>query len=78
VILPGHGSVATKAGLQEDLEVLKDARARVARLVEDGKTIEQVLEINPLAVYHDTYNWAFITTERMTRILFRAISGENS
>lgn len=78
VILPGHGSVATKAGLQEDLEVLKDARARVTRLVEDGKTIEEVLEINPLADFHDTYNWGFITTERMTRILFRGISGEDS
>ena len=77
IILPGHGTVASKAGLAEDLGVLKDARARVAKLVADGKTIEETLEINPLSDYHDTYNWQFITTERMTRILFRGISGQN-
>jgi glyoxylase-like metal-dependent hydrolase (beta-lactamase superfamily II) len=78
VILPGHGDVATKAGLREDLDMLIDAKGRVTQLVEEGKTIEEALEINPLADYHDVYNWGFITTERMTRILFRDLSGENS
>lgn len=77
VILPGHGGVASKAELAEDLAVLKDARKRVEALVQGGKTIDEVLENNPLADYHETYNWGFITTERMTRILFRAVSGEN-
>ena len=77
LILPGHGGVASKADLEADLGVLKDCRARVAKLVEAGKTVDEVLEINPLADYHDTYNWGFITTERMTRILFRGLSGQN-
>lgn len=77
IILPGHGGVATKANLREDLDMLIDAKGRVEQLVGDGKTIDEVLEINPLADFHDTYNWSFITTERMTRILFRGISGQN-
>ena len=29
---------------------------------------------NPLAPYHDTWNWGFITTERMTRTLYRSLT----
>ncbi len=29
---------------------------------------------NPLADYHDDWNWAFITTERMTQALYRSNS----
>jgi len=76
IIIPGHGALASKADLRENLDVLIDCKARVAKLVADGKSIEEVLEINPLADYHDTYNWGFITTERMTRTLYRGLSGQ--
>ena len=29
---------------------------------------------NPLADYHDTWNWGFITTERMTRTIYRSMT----
>ena len=31
---------------------------------------------NPLADYHDDWSWQFITTERMTRTLYRAITSD--
>jgi hypothetical protein len=37
--------------------------------------IDAIPEANPLAKYQD-YNWEFITTERMTRTLYRDIAGE--
>ncbi len=74
VIIPGHGPLATKADLQIALDMLIDAEARVKKLVEAGKTLEQVIEENPLASYHDQWNWAFITTERMTTTLYRSLS----
>ena len=74
-IIPGHGTLATKADLQRDLLVLTDSQARVKLLIDQDRTIEQVLEANPLSVYHDDYNWQFITTERMTRTLYRALTG---
>jgi glyoxylase-like metal-dependent hydrolase (beta-lactamase superfamily II) len=76
VLIPGHGALASKADLRENLDVLIDCKARVAKLVAEGKSIDEVLEINPLADYHDTYNWSFITTERMTRTLYRGVSGQ--
>ena len=73
-IIPGHGMLATKADLQRDLLVLTDSQARVKLLVDQDWTIEEVLEANPLAVYHDDYDWQFISTERMTRTLYRALT----
>jgi hypothetical protein len=56
--------------------MLEDARDRVAELVVAGKSVEEVVAENPLADYHDTWNWGFITTERMTQALFRSLTTE--
>ncbi len=73
-IIPGHGVLATKADLQRTLMMITDCQARVKMLVDQGRTIEQVLESDPLSVYHDEYNWNFITTERMTRTMYRSLT----
>ena len=73
-IIPGHGPLATKADLQAELDMLVDARARVKKLVDAGKTSEQVIAANPLADYHEEWNWGFITTERMTTTLYRSLT----
>ena len=73
-IIPGHGSLTDRAGVQEDLDVLKAGQAAVRALVEQGMSIEDVLEENPLAEFADR-DWQFITTERMTRTLYRDLTG---
>jgi glyoxylase-like metal-dependent hydrolase (beta-lactamase superfamily II) len=74
VIIPGHGPLASKADLQAALDMLVDAEARVKALVEKGMSQDEVVAANPLAPYHDTWNWGFITTERMTRTLYRSLT----
>jgi cyclase len=73
-IIPGHGPLAGKAELQEALDMLVDAEARVKKLVDAGLTQEQILEKNPLADYHEQWNWDFITTEKMTTTLYRSLT----
>lgn len=73
-IIPGHGPLASKADLQASVDMLVDARDRVEALVLEGKSEEEVLAANPLADYHDTWNWGFITTEKMTQTLYRSLS----
>ena len=75
-IVPGHGGLATRADLQAAVDMLMDARSRIAKLVDAGRSLEQVQAANPLADYHDGWNWDFITTERMTEQLYRALSSE--
>jgi cyclase len=73
-IIPGHGALATKADLQIALDMLIDAEARVKKLVDAGMSQEEVVAANPLADYHDVWNWGFITTERMTTMLYRSVT----
>ena len=76
VLIAGHGELADKADVERNLAVLIDSRNLVKALVDQGKTEEEVLAANPLARYHDDYNWGFITTERMTRTLYRDLTSE--
>jgi len=76
VIIPGHGPVANRDDLQASVDMLLDAKARVESLILEGKTEEEILAANPLADYHDTWNWGFITTERMTKTLYRWLTTE--
>ena len=73
-IITGHGPAGTRAGLEQDLAMLVDAEARVKALVDQGLTADEIVAANPLTDYHDEYNWAFITTERMTRTLIRSLT----
>ncbi|MCG8370221.1 MAG: MBL fold metallo-hydrolase [Proteobacteria bacterium] len=72
--LTGHGPVATRADLEKDLAMLRDAEARVKTLIDKGLSEEQIHEANPLAGYGDEYSWFFITTERMTQTLIRSLT----
>jgi glyoxylase-like metal-dependent hydrolase (beta-lactamase superfamily II) len=76
IIIPGHGPIASKAELERDLDVLIDCNARIKALVDQGKSESEVLAANPLAVYHEGWNWSFITTERMTHTLFRDLTSK--
>ena len=72
--LAGHGPVASRADVQKDLDMLIDAETKVRAMVEKGMTEEDIVAANPLSVYHDDYNWGFITTERMTRTLVQSMA----
>jgi glyoxylase-like metal-dependent hydrolase (beta-lactamase superfamily II) len=74
VIIPGHGEIGNKADLEQNLATLIDSKQRVRTLVDAGKTAEEILAVNPLADYHDQYNWSFITTEIMTKTLYRDLT----
>lgn len=72
--ISGHGPVGTRAGITADLAMLVDAESRVKALIDKGMSEEDIVSANPLSIYHDEYNWGFITTERMTRTLIRSLT----
>ena len=74
IIIPGHGPLANKADLQVAVDMLVDAEARVKVLVDQGMTQDEVVAANPLALYHEQWNWGFITTERMTTALYQSLT----
>jgi cyclase len=48
-IVPGHGALANKANLVAWREMLVTSRDRIQKLVNEGKTEQEVLTVNPLA-----------------------------
>ncbi|VAW44347.1 MBL-fold metallo-hydrolase superfamily [hydrothermal vent metagenome] len=73
-IIPGHGPLSDKKGLQAAVDMLIDAKAIISKHAKGGLSLEDVLKANPLQKYHDDWNWGFITTERMTTQLYKDIS----
>ena len=76
-IASGHGPLGNKADLQAAHDMLVDALGRVKKLVDAGMSENDILVRNPLASYHDDWNWGFITTERMTHTLYRSLTDQN-
>ncbi len=76
-IIPGHGGLADRRELRNDIDMLVGAQAAIKALFDDGMSEDDVVAANPLAEYHETYNWGFITTERMTRTIYRDLEAGN-
>ena len=76
-ILSGHGPLGTLADLERDLAMLVDGRARVKELIDAGMSEDDVMGADPLAGYADAYDWSFITSEVMTRTLYKDLSTNN-
>ena len=74
-IVPGHGALTDKSGLKTDVEVLVESRNLVQALIDEGMSVDDVVAANPLAKF-DAYSWQFITTERITRTIYRSLTTE--
>lgn len=75
-IIPGHGPLATKADLQKTVDMLKDVRARVQALVDEGKSEDEAAAADPLADLSETWGQGFINSEFMTRTAYRSLTVE--
>ncbi len=72
-IIPGHGPLADKKQLKQALDMLVGAKKLINTLIKKGKTEDEVVKANPLEKYHAKWNWGFITTEKMTRQVFKSL-----
>ncbi len=70
-VIPGHGPLASRTDVLSTVEMLKQAKSSVGRLVAEGKSDEEILKANPLAPY-ESFSWGFINTERMTKQVLAA------
>jgi glyoxylase-like metal-dependent hydrolase (beta-lactamase superfamily II) len=61
-IVPGHGPAATKANLQEFHDMMVTVRDRVKKLVDEGKSEQEVLAANPIADLDSKWSGQGITS----------------
>lgn len=48
-VVPGHGPVSNRQGLRDYQKMLTTARDRIAALIEEGKTLEEIVAADPTA-----------------------------
>lgn len=71
-VIPGHGPVTNKAGLESYLSLLKQARELMINAMVDNKSLEDVLSSKPLASLALTYsNW--LPEERVTKLFYLSL-----
>lgn len=69
-IMPGHGPLAGKAELQAYHDMLVRAEKSIRKLVEAGKTEEQVVAAKPTAALDATWGKGFLPPDMWVRIVY--------
>lgn len=69
-IIPGHGPLSDKQGMQGYLEMLETTRDRMSALIADGKSLEEIIELKPNADYDATLGKAFINPDLFLQFLY--------
>jgi cyclase len=74
-VIPGHGPIVGRDGVQAHRDMLLGVRDRVAQLVAQGMTIEQVLAAGPTSAFDSQVPNSEGTSERIVRQLFSELGG---
>ena len=69
-IVPGHGPVTDRAALVAQRDLLVAIRDRVAPLVAQGRSVEEVIAARPTAEFDDRVPQGAQTSERFLRWLY--------
>ena len=73
VIIPGHGAVAGVAELREFQTMLATVANRIELLIQDGKSIEEVIALQPTINYDNDWAWEFMPPERFTKLMYDSL-----
>lgn len=74
LVVPGHGPLSDRAGLQRYHDLLVDLRGRVAALIAQGKTRPQVLAAHPSAAHDAALGQGFISPDALIGTIFDSLS----
>jgi len=72
-IIPGHGVIVDRAGLTAHRDMILAIRDRIAPLVQQGKTVEEVIASKPTAEFDARIPTAETTSERFIRQVYTEI-----
>ncbi|MGH7163677.1 MAG: MBL fold metallo-hydrolase [Planctomycetota bacterium] len=68
-IIPGHGPAATRADLEAYRAVLSDVRDRVAKLLDEGKSVAEVVAARPSSDYDEKWGKGFMKPDKFVEIV---------
>ena len=68
-IIPGHGPLASKQDLEKFRDMLVLVRDRMQNLLDQGKTIEEIIALKPNADLDSTWGAGFLNPEAFLKVL---------
>lgn len=72
-IIPGHGEVTDRAGLQTYHDMLVDVTGKVRALMEEGRSLEEIRAAGVSSEYDERWGGAFINTERFVGFIYTSL-----
>jgi len=72
-IVPGHGPLAKKADLVAFREMVQASRDRIAKLIAEGKSVDEVVRAKPLADYYAKRGGDDMRTDQWVRYVYQSI-----
>lgn len=73
-IIPGHGPLASRADLVAYRDMLDEVRARIAALIAEGKSLEEIQAAKPLEDLDETWGGGFINGEQFVGIAHSSLA----
>ncbi len=70
-VIPGHGELTNKAGLQKELDMMEQTLATVKKWRNEGLTEQQMID-RGLGEQWQAWHWNFITEARWIKTLYQA------
>ena len=75
-IIPGHGPLTDRKGLEAYHRILVTARDRIQALIDQGKSLEEAIAAKPMADYDETWGNRFIKPAQFVTFVYRSLKPE--
>ena len=75
-IIPGHGATVDRAAVIAHRDMILAVRDRVAQMVKQGKTAQEIIAAKPTADYDSKIETAATTSERFINQLYAELGGK--
>ena len=73
VVIPGHGAVADKAALIRFRDMMATVRDNVRKLIDDGKTLEQIQAAHPTAAFDAKWDGHGVSANRFVAEVYYSL-----
>ena len=75
-IIPGHGPLTDRKGLEAYHRMLVTARDRIQALIDQGKSLEEAIAAKPMADYDETWGNRFIKPAQFVTFVYLSLKPE--
>lgn len=73
-IIPGHGALADRDGLENYINTLKTIRSRFQSLIDEGRTEDQVVAAGVTSEWDEAWGAGFMNPEQFTRLAYQSLT----